>query len=110
MKPRPRREYKEGQHKQNVEIKRKKVKDLVNENLHEFAQRRAEQMKKPLVVAQWVLDIIQKQKDNICLFCDKQLEMYTSSKGNIYLANVDHSPHRKVYKCCNTWGEYNGIK
>ena len=108
MKPRPRRQYKEGQHRQNVEIKRKKVKDLVNENLHEFAQRVA---KTPPDVAfgLFMEDLRYKQEHHICLLCDKQLELYTSSKGNVYLANIDHSPHRKIYKCCNTWGEYNGI-
>ena len=107
MKPRPRREYKEGQHKQNVEIKRKKVKDFVSENLHEYAQRVAK-MPPDIAFGLFMEDLRYKQKNNICLFCDKQLEIYESKAGNRYMANVDHSPHRKVYKCCNTWGEYNG--
>jgi len=121
VKPRPRRQYKEGQHRQNVEIRRKKIQDkfleehhqlfedLANEkkeDLHEFAQRIASLPPGGNTI--WVDKIRTAQINNRCLFCDKQLELYTSKLGNVYLANADHSPHRKVYKCCNTWGEYNG--
>lgn len=56
----------------------------------------------------WVREIKRKQKENICVICDKQLEMYTSKKGNIYLANFDHSPHRKGLNCVDSWSGYNG--
>jgi len=75
------------------------------ENLHEFAQRVS---KLPPGSYTFREDMEKKQKKNVCLFCNKQLEMYESKAGNRYLANADHSPHRKVYKCCNSWGEYNG--
>jgi len=126
MKPRPRRDYKEGQHRQNVEIRKKQVKklfeeekktatlselleDLVQkENLYEFAQRVSKLPPEEGGFTIFLKDMRYKQKNNICLFCDKQLEMYESKAGNRYLANADKSPHRKVYKCCNSWGEYNG--
>ena len=73
-------------------------------NLHEYGQWAAKKYGPKKY--KWVAEIKRKQKVNICLFCDKQLEMYTSKKGNVYLANFDHSPHRKGLDCSNNWSEY----
>ena len=109
MKPRPRRKDINSWRARGPLSKKKQIKELFEEekeNLHEFAQRIA--LLPPGENTIWVDKIRKAQINNVCLFCDKQLEMYESKAGNRYMANADHSPHRKIYKCCNTWGEYNG--
>ncbi len=77
----------------------------MKENLAEYALRVAKEniTAKPPA---WVADIKYKQSQTICLFCDKQCRMFTSSKGNTYMSNSDKSPHRKYHECSNTWAEY----
>lgn len=111
MKPRPRRDYKEGQHRTNSVIRKKQAKELLEdekkENLHEFGQR-VSKLPPDGGFLDFLVDLRYKQAMNICLLCDKQLIKYEAKSGNVYLANSDKSPHRKKYKCVNSWDEYNG--
>jgi len=107
MKPRPRRDYKEGQHRQNVEIKRLKVKDLIQDeslwiDAHDIASKEYPQ-------SELALDLEMCELHDICPFCRTQLEMYTTKKDWKYLANPDRSPHRKSYECSFSWEQYNSI-
>lgn len=49
-------------------------------------------------------------KSGSCPLCHKQVEEYTSKKGNTYVANPDHSPHTVRTKtdvvCVHNWDQF----